>query len=90
MNFGQAVEALKKGERVARKGWNGKGMYAVYMPGYPEGIAVNEVTRKQHNLPEGSVLKYRPYLQLWTAQKDVAMWTPSGSDILAEDWEVID
>ena len=27
MNFGKAVENLKLGERVARAGWNGKGMY---------------------------------------------------------------
>ena len=27
MNFGQAVEALKRGEKVSREGWNGKGMH---------------------------------------------------------------
>lgn len=27
MNFGQAIEALKSGRRVARAGWNGKGMW---------------------------------------------------------------
>ena len=27
MNFGQAIEALKQGKRVARTGWNGKGMH---------------------------------------------------------------
>ena len=27
MNFGQAIEALKQGQRVARSGWNGKGMW---------------------------------------------------------------
>ena len=27
MNFGQAIEALNRGEKVSRKGWNGKGMY---------------------------------------------------------------
>ena len=27
MNFGQAIEALKVGERVCRQGWNGKNMY---------------------------------------------------------------
>ena len=27
MNFGKALKHLKKGRRVARKGWNGKGMY---------------------------------------------------------------
>ena len=27
MNFGQAIEALKAGKKVSRKGWNGKGMF---------------------------------------------------------------
>ena len=27
MKFGEAIEYLKKGKRVTRKGWNGKGMY---------------------------------------------------------------
>ena len=27
MNFGSALEALKAGMRVARSGWNGKGMW---------------------------------------------------------------
>jgi hypothetical protein len=86
MPFGLAVEAMKKGKKCARIGWNGKQMYAVIMPGYPDGIEVNEVTQKAHNLPEGTKLIYRPYFQLYTAQKDVAMWAPSGSDALAEDW----
>jgi len=90
MTFGQAIEALKLGKRVARKGWNGKDMYAILMPGYPDGIEVNEVTQKAHNLPQGTVLKYRPYYQLWTAQKDVAMWSPSTSDTLAEDWYIVE
>lgn len=33
MSFGLAVEALKKGNRVARAGWNGKGMFIVLVPG---------------------------------------------------------
>ena len=27
MNFGEAIESLKCGQRVARGGWNGRGMY---------------------------------------------------------------
>lgn len=90
LTFGQAIEAAKQGKKIARKGWDGKSMYLVIMPGYPEGIEVNEVTRKAHNLPEGTKLIYRPYWQLYTAQKDVAMWSPSGSDSLAEDWIIIE
>jgi len=85
-----AVAAIKGGKKVARAGWNGRDMYAVIMPGYPDGVTVNEVTQKAHNLPEGTVLYYRPYFQLYTAQKDVAMWAPSGSDALAEDWLIVE
>lgn len=32
MNFGQALEAMKNGEHVARNGWNGKGMFVYLVP----------------------------------------------------------
>lgn len=89
MNFGQALEAVKSGEKIFRLGWNGKGMFAVYQKGYPDGIPCNKQTAEAWGLKEGDLFKVRPYLQLRTAQGDHAMWVPSTSDILAEDWEVI-
>lgn len=88
--FGAAVEAAKIGHKVARAGWNGSGMYAIIMPGYPDGIEVNENTQKAHGLPAGTKLVFRPYWQLFTAQKDIATWAPSGSDTLAEDWMTVE
>ena len=32
MNFGEALEKLKQREKVAREGWNGKGMYITLIP----------------------------------------------------------
>lgn len=32
MNFGKAIEALKAGKFVARRGWNGRGMYLWLLP----------------------------------------------------------
>lgn len=32
LNFGQALEAAKQGKAVARKGWNGAGMFAYIVP----------------------------------------------------------
>ena len=90
MTIGEAIEALKKGYKVARSGWNGKSMYVVLMPGYPEGIEVNEKTREAHNLPKGAILKFMPYMQLFTDKNDVVMWFPNGSDLLAEDWKIIE
>jgi len=33
MNFGEAIEAMKSGKLVSRKGWNGKGMFICIVPG---------------------------------------------------------
>lgn len=90
LTFGQALEALKTGHKVARAGWNGKGMYAVMMPGYPEGVQANEATAKAHGIDKDTTVIVRPYFVLKTAQNDLAMWAPSGSDALAEDWELAD
>lgn len=38
MNFGEALEKVKSGEKIFRHSWNGKGMFVVYQKGYPEGI----------------------------------------------------
>ena len=89
MNFGEALAAAKEGKKVARSGWNGANMYAVLMPGYPNGIEVNEATAKAHDVPTGTVMKFLPYWALKTAQDDIASWAPSGSDTIAEDWTVL-
>lgn len=38
----------------------------------------------------GELVPYRAYWALKTAQNDIAMWSPSGSDSLAEDWFILD
>lgn len=85
MNFGQALEALKEGQKITRKGWNGQGMFAYYVPpaSYP---AQTEAAKKTF----GDSVPYRAYLALKTAQNDIATWNPSTSDVLAEDWEVVE
>jgi hypothetical protein len=87
-DFGHAVLAMKLGKKVRRAGWNGPNQYAVLMPGYPEGVPANAVTARAHGIPEGTLINVRPYMVLHTAQGDLAMWAPSGSDALAEDWEL--
>ena len=52
MNFGQALEKVKNGEKIFRHGWNGKGMFVVYQKGYPDGIPCNQQTAKNDILAE--------------------------------------
>lgn len=86
-DFGHAIAAAKAGKKVARKGWNGKGMFAYIVPGgrFP----VMAEAAKDH-FGKGAYVRYRPYWALKTADEDVATWAPSGSDSLAEDWIILD
>lgn len=88
LNFGQALEELKKGNKIARKGWNGKGMFVVFQKGYPLGIPCNKQTAEAWGLKEGDLFKCEPYLQIKMVNGSHSMWVPSLNDILSEDWEV--
>lgn len=85
LNFGQAIEAAKEGKKIAREGWNGSGMFAyiVSANSYPAQTGVAKSYWGDKPVP------YRAYWALKTAQEDVAMWSPSGSDSLAEDWIIL-
>jgi len=88
-DFGAAIKAAKEGKKITRKGWNGANQFVVFQKGYPNGIKCNKQTAEAFGINEGDLFKVRPYLQMRTAQGDHAMWTPSISDVLAEDWEAL-
>lgn len=87
-DFGSALKLVKKGVKITRTGWNGKGMFVVYQKGYPEGIPCNAQTANAWGMKEGDLFKCSPYLQIKCADGSHSMWVPSINDILAEDWEV--
>lgn len=89
MTFGIALELLKKGCKVAREGWNGKGMLVVYQKGYPDGIPCNKQTAEAWSMNEGDLFKCNPYLQIKQVNGSHSMWVPSIGDVLAEDWIVV-
>lgn len=96
MTFGEALEALKDGRKVARSGWNGKGMWIVLMPGLQlpahssqsPGARVNDRTAK--HIGADTPLDSQPYIAMWTA---AGQWQPgwlaSQADMLADDWVVV-
>ena len=90
MDFGKALEALKNGKKVAREGWNGKGMFVVYQKGYPNGIPCNKQTAEACGMNEGDLFKCNPYLQIKNIDGSHSMWVPSINDCLAEDWIVVE
>lgn len=81
MNFGHALELIKRGEKVARKGWNGKGMFLF--------IATGKEFESENfgdKLPE----IINDVICMKTAQNTICIgWLASQTDMLAEDWELI-
>lgn len=90
LNFGLAIEAAKMGHKIARRGWNGKGMWVVYRTGYPDGIPANKNTADAVGIKEGELFKVRPYLQMKCADGSFQMWLASQSDILEDDWYIVE
>lgn len=86
MNFGLALNALNKGLRVARVGWNGKGIFLFLVPGST--FKVNRAPLLGI-YPEGTEINYQSHIDMKTAQDTVVPWVASHSDLLAEDWVVV-
>jgi len=87
LSFGAALTALKTGQRVARAGWNGKGMFAYLVPAnsYPAQTGAAKAF-----FGDGGMVPYNAYLALKGADDTVSTWAPSGSDALAEDWLIVE
>ncbi|MGP5531214.1 DUF2829 domain-containing protein [Psychrobacter celer] len=88
-DFGTALHLLKRGKKLARKGWNGNGMFVYYVPANSYPVSRNNLGTMGGLFPDDMV-PYREYLALKTAQNDVSTWVPSVSDALAEDWQLIE
>lgn len=86
MNFENALSALKSGKKMARSGWNGKGMFVVKQKGYPEGIPCNKNSAEAWGMKEGDLFKCNPYFQIRNVDGSHSMWVPSCGDLFAEDW----
>ena len=85
MNFGLAIEAMKNGERVARKGWNGKDMYVflAYEADFVTDADISAFDLVEVEMGEMLVMK--------TAQDTFQPgWLASQADMLADDWYIVE
>jgi hypothetical protein len=93
LSFGLALEALKKGDRVARAGWNGKGMWL--------SLSCDRTRRNPyqsfwspHNAryakEQGGYATVLPCITMKTATGEILMgWLASQTDMLADDWCIV-
>ena len=97
MNFGHALTALKQGHKVARAGWNGKGMWIALTPGSSfavqhakEGHAAYHRAQEIEDAGRGADIKLLPHIDMRAADGSMVIgWLASQTDMLAEDWCVV-
>ena len=82
--IGWAVETMRRGVRVRRRGWNGKGMFVFLVPG-----SQFEVSRAPllGIYPAGTPITYHPHVDMKTVDGSIVPWLCSQDDLLATDWE---
>lgn len=90
LSFGYALDALEKGFKVARRGWNGKGMYLWLLPA----TKVEKSWVKDPMLLEAfegkDTLECLGSIRMKTATGEVLTgWLASQSDMLAKDWVLV-
>ncbi|EMB3086319.1 TPA: DUF2829 domain-containing protein [Klebsiella pneumoniae] len=79
LSFGLAIEALKQGKKVARDGWNGKGMWLKLVP-----ADIADKVAFEYEALDGA-----PWIGMKTADDKFVPWLASQTDVLAEDWQII-
>lgn len=84
MDFGKALEALKSGKKVARRGWNGKNQYIELATYISYMNAKGDVVNCKHDAIGNKAIAF-------VGTSGVQMgWLASQADMLAEDWVIVD
>lgn len=87
LSFGEAIEMLEAGKKVARYGWNGKGMWlSLVTPRDYADYGVTPVLSIHHAAYDYDIA---PWIGMKTADNKFVPWLASQADILAKDWSIV-
>ena len=95
MRFGEALAHARAGKKIARMGWNGKGMYVYMTKGQLLPVDAWEARMPSQELTEvekeKGYVNIMPHLDMMSAQGTrIIGWLASQTDMLAFDWYVVD
>lgn len=93
MTFGEALEEMRDGFKVTRKGWNGKGMFIYLVQGHEVAVPNLRGDARKHvgmNRADYDTVKINSHVDMQAADGSIVVgWLASQTDMLAEDWEVV-
>lgn len=84
MNFGLAIEAMKKGKKCRRAGWNGKNQHIELASAISYTSPAGTIVNAEHAAIGNKAIAF-------CGTSGVQMgWLASQADMLADDWEIVD
>jgi len=92
MDFGDAIRAMKARKKVARSGWNGKGMWLKMIRGRDVTLHNNgfgPINEHDHDWTS-RVPRLLDWIGMKTADNSFVPWLASQTDMLAEDWAIVE
>ena len=88
MDFGKAIEALKRGETVARSSWNGMSFLTLQEGSTVDGNSMRNEGAKKYYVDVQCTIA--PHIDMKSADETyIVGWLASQSDMLAEDWKIV-
>lgn len=95
MDFSEALKLLKQGKKLAREGWNGKGMWIALTPGSDFDAAFakdgHAAKHRSDELGAKGPISLLPHIDMRSADGSMVVgWLASQTDLLADDWQVSD
>ena len=81
MTFGEAMKAVRRGERIQREGWNGKNQYVELATGISYKNTAGEIVNVNHDAIGNQALAF-----VGTSGVQLG-WLASQADMLADDWK---
>ena len=82
MNFGLAIEAMRKGRKVRRRGWNGKTQYIELASAISYQAPDGSIVNAEHDAIGNQAIAF-----VGTSGVQIG-WLASQADMLADDWEL--
>ena len=87
MTFSEALQYIKDGFKLRRRGWNGPDQFVFLVPG-----STFQVNRPPllGIYPEGTTINYHPHIDIRNQQGQIVPWLASQGDLLADDWDLLE
>ena len=89
MSFGEAIDAMRAGNKCTREGLNGKGMFVIFVQGQKK-VPLSPESAYAKVFQKRKTIDINGHFDMYTAQRQMQPgWLASQTDMVAMDWVIL-